>query len=199
MDQIKKGIEHLKKVDKVMKDLIEKYGEFYIPEEDLFTILCESIIAQQLSSKVADVISKRLREFCCNNINPHKIAEESEENLRKIGLSNQKIKYIKMLSESIVKGELNLNELKNMPNEDVIKSLTRIKGIGKWTAEMFLIFGLRRLDVLPYDDFGIRKAIQIQYNLGEIPDKNKIMEIGQKWHPYETIASWYLWRSLENR
>lgn len=199
MGDVKKGIEHLKKVDKVMKALIEKYGEFYIPEEDLFTILCESIIAQQLSSKVADVISKRLREFCCNKISPLRIMEENEENLRKIGLSNQKIKYIKALSESIVKGELNLDELKTMTNEDIIKTLTRIKGIGKWTAEMFLIFGLRRLDVLPYDDFGIRKAIQIQYNLDEIPDKNKITEIGQKWHPYETIASWYLWRSLDNR
>jgi DNA-3-methyladenine glycosylase II len=158
--------------------------------------LIEAIITQQLSGKAAESISKKFRKLFVRFPKPADVIKTPDSKLRSAGLSGMKVKYIKDLSEKIESKELRIRSLKNMTDEEVIMQLTQVKGIGRWTAEMFLIFSLGRLDVLPVGDLGLKKGIQRLYSMPNLPEKDEIEELAEKWRPYRTVATWYIWKSL---
>ena len=162
-------------------------------------MLVGSIISQQLSGKVADKIFDRLDAYFQGKITAENILATEDAKFREFGMSFAKINCVKELASEIKTKNINLGRIKSQSNEDVIRQLTKVKGIGEWTAQMYLMFGLARLDILPVNDFGILKAIKNLYKLKEMPDTKKVIAISEKnkWAPYRTIASWYLWRSLE--
>jgi DNA-3-methyladenine glycosylase II len=181
--------------------LIKKWGHCTIsPIKKLlyFQDLVEAITNQQLSGKAASTIFGRVKDLCKGEISPDVILKLSETKLRSAGLSFAKIKYIKDLSSKVKSGELEIDKLDKLTDEEVIKELVVVKGIGRWTAEMFLMFALARPDIFPVDDLGIQKGFEKV--TGKKWDKVKSADFAEKhWKPYRTIASWYLWRSLENR
>jgi DNA-3-methyladenine glycosylase II len=190
------AIKFLKKDPKLAKIIRRVGGYDIILVKNPYESLVEAIITQQLSGKAAESISKRFRELFGRFPKPTEVLKASDSKLRTTGLSTMKIKYIKDLSKKIVTKELRINSLKNLTDEEVIVQLTLVKGIGRWTAEMFLIFSLGRPDVLPVGDLGLRKGIRRLYSLSELPQKDKIEQIAQKWRPYRTVATWYIWKSL---
>lgn len=161
--------------------------------------LFRAIIYQQLSGKAADSIISRFFGYYRGKPEPAGILATKDIILKNLGLSNQKIKYIKDLSSRVMSGEINLRKLSTASDEEIIDRLTAVKGIGTWTAQMFLIFSLNRLNVLPVNDLGIKKGVMKVYNLKKLPDEQKIITIARRnnWAPYCSIASWYLWKSLE--
>jgi DNA-3-methyladenine glycosylase II len=187
--------------DKYIAPLIKKWGHctiIPIGKSLYFQNLVEAITNQQLSGKAASTIFGRVKDLCKGKISPEMILKLSETKLRGAGLSYAKIKYIKDLSSKVKSGELEINKLDKLTDEEVIKELVAVKGIGRWTAEMFLMFALARPDIFPVDDLGIQKGFEKV--TGKKWDKVKSANIAEKhWKPYRTIASWYLWRSLENR
>jgi len=194
-----RAIRHLKTSDKVLATLIEKVGPYRIEFRDpTFETLVRSIVFQQLSGKVARVIYDRLKQAVADDMTPDGILKLRPEKMRRLGLSRQKTAYIRDLARKTAKGHIVFETLAGLPDEEVIAQLTAVKGIGVWTAHMFLIFALRRHNVLPTGDLGIRTAIQKLYGLAELPKPLEIEELARPWHPYCTVACWYLWRSLEN-
>jgi DNA-3-methyladenine glycosylase II len=190
---------HLKTCDPVLCRLIDQVGPYGIQflEPD-FDTLAKAIILQQLSGKVAEVIYGRLRVAAGNGrLTPEAVLKLRPQRLRALGLSGQKIQYIRELARQIRSGQLDLAALAALPDEDVHLRLTALKGIGAWTVHMFLIFALRRLNVMPSGDLGIRAAVRKVYGLEAMPTPREVDEMARKWHPYCTVASWYLWRSLE--
>jgi DNA-3-methyladenine glycosylase II len=184
--------------DRFIGPLIKKYGTCTLtPRTDYFLVLCESIISQQISVKAAEAILRRFIDLFDGDITPERAAELSPEILKSAGVSGQKAKYLLDLAEKF-SGEIDFLQFNDMNNEQIITELIKVKGIGRWTAMMFLIFALNRQNVLPVEDLGIRRAIQIQYSLPELATPEQIRLIAKYWQPYETIACWYLWRSLEN-
>jgi DNA-3-methyladenine glycosylase II len=184
--------------DRFIGPLIKKYGTCTLtPRTDYFLVLCESIISQQISVKAAEAILRRFIDLFDGDITPGRAAELSPEILKGAGVSTQKAKYLLDLAEKFA-GEIDFLQFNDMDNEQIIAELIKVKGIGRWTAMMFLIFALNRQDILPVEDLGIRRAIQIQYSLPELATPEQIRLIAKYWQPYETIACWYLWRSLEN-
>ncbi|MEJ5351515.1 MAG: hypothetical protein WHS65_07990 [Melioribacteraceae bacterium] len=201
-NEITKAIEYLSKNDNVLSRLIKNYGTCKIePHKKYFFALLRAITGQQLSMYAAASIEKKLMLYFNNKPTPELILQTSDENLRTIGLSNAKIKYIKDLSEKVLNKKITLRGISKMSDEEIINELTKVKGIGIWTVHMFLIFTLGRLNVLPYTDLGIRKAVMLNYGLKNLPDSNKVIKIAKEknWHPYCTIASIYLWKSLNNQ
>ncbi len=184
--------------DPVIQKLIKKYGDltWNKKEINLFESLIESIISQQLSIKASDTIFSRFKNLFKAFPTPKEILKTSDEKLRSVGLSGSKAKYIKSLSEFIEKKDLVLENLKNLEDEEVITELTKVKGIGRWTAEMILIFTLRRPDIFSIGDLALRKAVSRLYSV-DINDLAKIKKISLKWIPYRSTASRYLWKSLE--
>ena len=158
-----------------------------------------SIASQQLSTKAAATIFGRFVALFPGAHIPDAaaIAAQSDTALRGVGLSGQKVSYLRDLSARIIDGRLQLDELETLPDEDVIERLTAVKGFGRWTAEMFLMFRLHRPDVLPVGDLGILKAVEKLYRLRKRPDAKRLMKIGEAWRPYRSVASWYLWQSLK--
>lgn len=198
---IEQGISHLSNNDKILHFLINKYPKFNLrPHNNYFEDIVASIIMQQLSMKASTAIFNKFSTYFNQNIIPEKIISEPVENLRKLGISQQKINYLKDLSQKIVNNEIIINNIDKLSNQDIIDNLTKVKGIGIWTVQMFLIFTLCRLDVLPSKDLGIRKAVGKLYFNKEIATEKEVHFISEKynWQPYASIASWYLWRSLEN-
>jgi DNA-3-methyladenine glycosylase II len=193
---------HLAKNEPKIKELIVRYGNCRItPHTDYYSELVTSIVGQQLSIKAAAAIWQRVLVLSGGHLpTPQQLIDASEEDLRKAGLSGAKVKYVKDLALATQDGRLDLTHIATLPNKDVITRLTTVKGIGDWSAHMFMIFGLGRLDILPYGDLGIRKAAQNVYRLKNLPDKVELEKIAKKhkWSPYESVASWYLWKSLEN-
>jgi DNA-3-methyladenine glycosylase II len=190
-------LNHLRK-DRKLAKVIDLVGEFNLSlTKNPYESLVEAIITQQLSAKAADSISTRFREIYGRFPKPADVIETSDAKLRKAGLSYMKVSYIKDLSKKVESKEIRLAHMKNLSNEEVIVQLTQVKGIGRWTAEMFLIFSLGRLDVLPVGDLGLKKGIQRLYLLEELPEKEQIERIAEKWRPYRSVATWYLWRSLD--
>jgi len=170
--------------------LLKRYPRYFVT-------LCDSIVSQQLSSLVAEIIFKRFEAlYPHGRPTPHRVAATPVPRLRTAGLSGQKARYLKELAKGFASGKIRPHRFARQSNEGIIETLTAIHGIGRWTAEMFLMFSLNRLDVLPVDDLGIKKAIRQAYGLRVLPRPVTIRRIGRSWHPYETIASWYLWRSL---
>lgn len=197
------AIDFLKDSDPILGELIARIGSCqlnqYELEGDLFFCLSRSILHQQLSTKVAKVIHARFLQLYPDTQFPlaQNVLDTPDEVLRSIGISRPKISYIKDLARHAIDGLPTLEELEVMDDESIIKTLTRVKGIGRWTVQMLLIFRLNRWDVLPVDDLGIRAAIRKLYGLEALPDRKSTENFGQKWKPYCSIASWYLWRSLE--
>jgi DNA-3-methyladenine glycosylase II len=198
---MRKAILHLKKVDPVLSSVIERVGRYGIQyREPNFETLVRSIVYQQLSGKVAAVIFGRLRALVpAGMLTPEGILKLTPLRMRKAGLSKQKTLYIRDLARKTVKGALKFDALSAMADAEVIEHLTQVKGIGVWTAHMFLMFALQRSDVLPTGDLGIRTAIRKAYGLDELPHPKHIEEIALRWRPYCSVATWYLWRSLEGQ
>jgi DNA-3-methyladenine glycosylase II len=197
------AIKYLKEIDPTMNKIINFVGSYSIKIRDnLFLALVEAIIYQQLTGKVAQSIYKKFISYYNNNneydCQPQYVILTADNIMKSFGLSNKKIEYIKLLSSNIIKGNINLRSFKEKEDEEIINELTKLKGIGRWTAEMFLIFCLERKDVFPIKDLGIKKAIQRWYFNSEYPDEQSIIEISNIWKPYRSIASWYLWKSLSN-
>lgn len=189
---------HLAAADPVMRRLISLIGPCRLsPRRNTFLTLCDSIIAQQLSPMAAARIFDRFTAlYPARRPTPEQVASTRLGTLRRAGLSGQKAAYIKDLAAGFLDGRLSPRELMRQSNEEIINRLVSIRGIGRWTAEMFLIFSLNRPDVLPLDDLGIRKAVQRWYGLRRLPSVRTLKAIGAAWHPYESIAAWYLWQSL---
>ncbi|HTC32998.1 MAG TPA: hypothetical protein VK724_06485 [Bryobacteraceae bacterium] len=196
---MRKAIIHLKKSDPVMRAIIERVGTYKIEHsEPGFGTLVTSIVNQQLSGRVADVILGRLIAMLPGGkVTPEAILKLTPVRMRKAGLSKQKTAYIRDLARKTLKGHVKFETLPDLPDAEVIEHLTQVKGIGVWTAHMFLIFALRRPDILATGDLGVRNAIRKAYQLEELPRPEQIEEIAVTWRPYSSVAMWYLWRSLE--
>jgi DNA-3-methyladenine glycosylase II len=193
-------IRHLKRRDPVLAGIIDRVGEYRIQFRDPdFETLVKSIVYQQLSGRVASVIFGRLVTAAAvdGKLTPAGILKLRPTRMRSLGLSTQKTAYIRDLARHARDGTILFEELLELPDQEVIERLTQVKGIGVWTVHMFLIFALRRLDVLPSGDLGIRNAVRKAYGLPELPDPSQIEVLAERWRPYCTVASWYLWRSLE--
>ena len=186
--------------DKVLGAAIKQIGECGLAgrqRKDHLSALAGSIVSQQLSTKAASTIFGRFQAlFPDGVIDPARIASMDDPTLRGVGLSGQKVGYLRDLSARILDGRLELDELETLDDEAVIERLTAVKGFGRWTAEMFLMFRLHRPDVLPVDDLGIVKAVQKLYRLRKRPNAKRIARIGEAWRPYRSVASWYLWQTL---
>ncbi|MBD1825238.1 DNA-3-methyladenine glycosylase 2 family protein [Cyanobacteria bacterium FACHB-DQ100] len=191
----------LKSADPKLGAIIDQVGICTLDQAQhlggLLDSLARSIIYQQLSTKSATAIYHRFLQLYPSGMSAEAILDTPDEMLRQVGLSRQKIIYVKDLAQNVLTGLPTLEELQPLDDETIIQTLTKIKGIGRWTVQMLLIFRLHRWDVLPVDDLGVRSSIRRIYELDELPDRKTVMKIGQAWKPYSTIASWYLWRSLE--
>jgi DNA-3-methyladenine glycosylase II len=208
----KKGVKAraaLAAADPAMAALIERIGEIDLAtrlrrrsEErppDAYGALLRAIVGQQLSTKAARTIYLRVCDlFGGSTPSPEQLLEASEEDLRACGLSGRKVEYVRDLAVHVLDGELELDRLGELSDEEAIEEIVAVRGLGQWTAEMFLLFHLERPDVLSGGDLGIRKAVQIEYGLKEMPTAQKVLEVGEPWRPHRSLASLYLWESLAN-
>jgi len=195
-----KALSHLKRVDPVLANIIERVGPCRLvprAEGTHFDAIVRSIIFQQLSGKAASTIHNRVRGlYGGRDPEPHELLSTEDTRLREAGLSRQKLSYLKDLSSKVVAGDVNL-DVEHLDDHEIIEQLVKVKGVGKWTVQMFLIFRLGRPDVLPELDLGIQNAVKRAYRRrGKVRPKD-ILRIGAKWSPHSSIAAWYLWRSLE--
>ncbi|MCH2180883.1 MAG: DNA-3-methyladenine glycosylase [Mariniblastus sp.] len=190
---------HLQKSDPVLKQIIKQVGPFRCKvNRNRFESLVHSILSQQISGAAAKTIKSRLALATePDGLTPDALLKFSAEDLRYIGISRQKAGYLQDLAEKVGSGQLKLQTLARREDQAVIDELIQVKGIGVWTAQMFLMFSLARLDVFPVDDLGIRNAISQSYGNGSDLERQELLELGASWSPYATIASWYLWRSLD--
>ena len=196
---IDKGLKHLKQKDQKMGRLI---AEFEKPEfkkdTNYFEALVRAIVYQQLSGKASATIYERFKDLFTNNQfpSPSNVLEKSHEELRSVGLSNQKASYIHNIANTFNTGSVP-NDIETLGDNDIIEWLTKIKGVGPWTAEMFLMFTLNRPDVFPVTDLGIQKGFQLFFQLDKLPRPDQMIKYAEPWRPYRTLASWYLWRLVE--
>ncbi len=189
---------HLKKSDPVLSALIERVGPLQVPARPAtFWSLARSIVFQQLNGKAAATIFDRLEKAAGGELTPASLLALTDEQLRAVGLSKQKASYIRDLAHKTHSGELDFAALPAMTDEEIIKHLTSIKGIGVWTAQMFLMFALGRPNVLPTADYGIRAAIKKAYRKRKLPTPKQMLKLAKNWEPHCTLACWYLWRSLD--
>jgi DNA-3-methyladenine glycosylase II len=193
--------------DPTMAALIERIGKIDLAtrlrrrsEErpaDAYGALLRAIVGQQLSTKAARTIYLRVCDlFGGTTPSPEQLLEASEEDLRGCGLSGRKVEYVRDLAAHVLSGELELDRLGELSDEEAIEEIVAVRGLGQWTAEMFLLFHLERPDVLSGGDLGIRKAVQLEYGLEEMPTPQQVLEIGEAWRPHRSLASLYLWESL---
>jgi DNA-3-methyladenine glycosylase II len=192
---------HLLAVDDVLAVVIKQHHLAALEVSDnYFQHLVDTIISQQLSSKVATVILNRfIKLFRTKTFpTPRQVLNMSDDKIRAVGISHQKIAYIKDLAAQVAKKEIDFQKINQLSDEDVIVELIKVKGIGRWTAEMFLMFALGRQDVFSNGDYGLQKAIQKLYKLKKLPDKKTTEKISNRWKPYRTLACRYLWASLDN-
>jgi DNA-3-methyladenine glycosylase II len=195
---MKDAIQHLRRSDPILADIIGRVGDYAIQFRDPdFETLVKSIVFQQLSGRVATVIFNRLTAAAGGKLTTANILKLRPTRMRALGLSTQKTAYIRDLARHTRDRRLVFEELPELPDDAVIERVTQVKGIGVWTAHMFLIFALRRHDILPTGDLGIRNAIRRAYGLAELPSPVEMERMAERWRPYCSVASWYLWRSLE--
>ncbi len=188
---------HLKRKDRVLAGVVKNYnGEGLLKRGDPYRTLVRAIVGQQISTLAAAAIWRRM-ETSLIEINPKGVLSIGEEKLRDFGLTRQKSKYIHGLANSFVSGEVGTHIWQDQDSESVINSLIKINGIGRWTAEMFLIFHLARPDVLPLRDLGLRKGISILYGKGRNLSDSEMYSIAEVWRPWRSVATWYIWRSLD--
>jgi len=189
----------LKRNDPILARIISSVGPVKFElDDDHYEAVVGSIIYQQLAGSAARAILNRFKQLYGGRIpSPREYLATDVEKLRGSGLSPQKISYIKDLAERLENGTLDLERLENLPDEEALNQLDAVRGIGRWTAEMYLIFKLGRTDVLPVDDLGLRKAVQKAYRLRKLPTRDRFEQLAEKWHPYSSISTFYLWKSLE--
>ena len=191
------GVGFLRK-DPILGKIIDNVGDYSLKRRNHhFAVLVGSIISQQLATKAAEAIFRRLTKLYPKFPTATQILATRRSKLRKTGISGMKIDYLKDLARNIEDGKLKIKSLPKMSDEQVIEQLTQIKGIGRWTAEMFLIFSLGRQDVLPVHDLGLRKAVQFAFSLPQLPKPKELEKLGERWKPYRSIATWYLWKSSQ--
>ena len=195
---MRKAINHLKKSDPVLRAIIERVGPCRMEfGEPVFHSLAEAIVYQQLNGKAAVTIFKRFAALAGEPLTAEGIAKLTAEQMRSVGLSKQKSSYLRDMAERAIRGELSFTHLPEMTDEEVTKHLTQVKGVGVWTAHMFLIFTLKKENILPTGDFGIRMAMKKHYHKRKLPNPVQMEKIARPWEPYRSIACWYLWRSLD--
>src|SRR5438477_3730163 len=195
---MRKAILHLKKSDPVLAAIIERVGPYRVEYGDpTFHSLAEAIVYQQLNGKAAVTIFNRFCDLAGTPLTPEGILKLTEAQMRSVGLSKQKSSYLKDMAQRAARGELDFSRLPKMSDDEVIKHLTQVKGVGVWTAHMFLMFTLRRPNVLPTGDFGVQMAIKKHYKKRKLPKPEQMEKIAKPWEPYRSIACWYLWRSLD--
>jgi DNA-3-methyladenine glycosylase II len=195
---MRKAVNHLKKADPVLAAIIEKIGPCRMQfAEPTFHHLAESILYQQLNGKAAATIFDRFTAAAGNPLTPAGILKLTDAQMRAVGLSKQKTAYLRDLSEKTKAGLMEFERLATLPEEDVIAHLTQVKGIGVWTAHMFLMFTLKRPDILPTGDYGIQAAMKKHYRKRKWPKPDVMHKIAKPWAPYRSIACWYLWQSLD--
>ena len=188
---------HLAKADPVLRKLIRKYPEADLRlRGDAFQALARAIVGQQISVKAAQSIWARF-EDCVGKVTPANVVARDEAALRACGFSGQKVAYVKDLARRFHAGEVKPRRWNAMDDEAIIEELVAVKGIGRWTAEMFLMFSLARPNVLPVDDLGLQRAMERNYNNGRALTKDRMRRIGAAWAPWCTVGTWYMWRSLE--
>lgn len=195
---MRKAINHLKKSDPILAAIIDQVGPFRMefgPPE--FHSLAEAIVYQQLNGKAAVTIFKRFAALAGEPLLPEGILKLTDAQLRSVGLSKQKSSYLKDMAGRAARGELDFSRLPAMTDDEVIKHLTQVKGVGVWTAHMFLMFTLRRPNVLPTGDYGIQMAIRKYYKKRKMPKPEVMTKVAKPWEPYRSVACWYLWRSLD--
>jgi DNA-3-methyladenine glycosylase II len=194
---MRKAIRHLKKCDPILCSIIERVGAYrieYGPAE--FCSLAEAIVYQQLNGLAAATIFKRFAALAGDPLTPEGILKLTDAQMRGVGLSKQKSAYLKDLATKAASGVLDFSKLHEMSDDEVIEHLTQVKGIGVWTAQMFLIFSLKRLDVLPTGDYGVQAAMKRHYRKRKLPKAKDMEKIARVWAPYRSVACWYMWRSL---
>ena len=196
--QLRCGERHLRDVDAVMRALVPQAGRCKLDEtrrRQAFPALVQTIVAQQISVHAAASIGRRVRGlFGGRSPSARRLREMDEDTLRGAGLSRQKVAYLRDLSDRVADRRLNLAALERMTDEEVLSALTAVKGIGRWTAEVFMMFRLGRLDLLPVDDLGLLDGARILYDLPARPSDAQLLEIGEPWRPYRSIGAWYLWQ-----
>ena len=195
---MRKAVNHLKKSDPTLAAIIERVGPCRMEYgEPTFHSLAESILYQQLNGKAAVTIFKRFTDLVGDPVTPEGILKVTDAQLRAVGLSKQKTSYLRDLAEKTKAGLLEFERLAELPDDEVIAHLTQVKGVGVWTAHMFLMFTLRRPDILPTGDYGIQAAIKKYYRKRKLPKPKDMEKIAKSWSPYRSVACWYLWRSLD--
>ena len=195
---MRKAILHLKNSDPVMRAIIERIGPCKLQfGEPVFHSLAEAIVYQQLNGKAAVTIFKRFAALAGDPLTPEGILKLTPEKMRAVGLSKQKTSYLFDMAERAHRGELDFARLPTMSDDEVIKHLTQVKGVGVWTAHMFLMFTLRRPNILPTGDYGVRTAIMKHYKKRKLPKPELMERIAKPWAPYRSVACWYLWQSLD--
>jgi DNA-3-methyladenine glycosylase II len=200
--ELQKAADHLAAHDKRLAPIIAAAGLANLkPYTDYYGALVNSIIGQQLSVKAAAAIKQRFVDLFDGKFpTPEQILTKSEDDLRAIGFSYAKGRYVRDLAQHVIDGKVKFDRIPEQSNEEIIAELTDVKGVGEWTVHMFLMFSIGRLDVLPTGDLGVRNAVRALYGFKDAPTPDQVRDIAIKnnWHPYESVASWYLWRSLDN-
>ena len=194
---MRSAVRHLKKADPILAAIIERVGpcrmQYGLPE---FHSLAEAIVYQQLNGKAALTIFKRFTDLTGDPVTPQGILKLTDAQLRSAGLSKQKSSYLKDMAEKTARGDLDFSRLPEMTDDEVIKHLTQVKGVGVWTAHMFLMFTLKRPNILPTGDYGVQVAMKKHYKKRKLPKPEQMMKIAKLWEPYRSVACWYLWQSL---
>jgi DNA-3-methyladenine glycosylase II len=191
--------EELGKLDPALKKLIPESPIEVKLSDDYFASIASAIVGQQLSNRVADVLWTRLEALASKDVSPETILSLDDEALRLIGISYAKIKYLKALATAVDEKSLQLGQIHLLDDDEIVRQLTKVKGIGPWTAEMFLIFSMGRTDVFSIGDGGLQRAVKWLYQLDEIPGKEEMVRISSQWKPYRSIAALYLWRALDEK
>jgi DNA-3-methyladenine glycosylase II len=198
--ELLKAQRHLARKDAVLKGLIRQVGPCTLQHDpDGFGVLVRSIISQQISTRAALAITGRLRtSLGRGGFRPRSVLRTSDEVLRAAGMSANKVRCLRELAEKVDSKILTLDRFPDMEDEEVIEQLVELRGIGRWTAEMFLIFSLGRRDVLPHGDYGLKAGVRNQYTLPDLPDKKTLTELAEPWRPFRSIGTWFIWRSFGN-
>ena len=198
---VEEALAHLRNVDPVMADVIQRIGPYEATRRsDGYHALLRTILYQQLAGSAAAAIERRLYGLYNQDglpPSPQQLLETSDETFRSVGVSRQKANYLRDLARHIVEGELDVNELASLPDEDVIKRLVAVRGLGEWSAHMFLMFHLGRPDVLPVGDLGMRNGMRVAYGLEGLPTPAEATAIGAPWAPFRSVGAWYMWRVTE--
>lgn len=198
-EELGRAVRSLSRRDPVLRSLIREFGPpSFRPHDDYFRELVEAIVGQQISGRAANSIMRKFMEAIGGIMAPEAIAAVPDELLRGAGISPQKLGYLRSLTEHVLDGRIALDEIAKQPDEVVIAELTAVKGIGLWTAQMFLVFSLGRLDVLPTGDLGVRNGMTVAYELPEPPTPKQMQEVAEqnRWAPYRSVGAWYMWRAL---